>query len=93
MCIMIDSWQIPPPVKDNLGRIVTEAPVDNFSIRCGIAYALGQISPLMSGDQIPQLFEFLVPGALGDNSEAVRKAMLDAGLAALTAHGKVCMDG
>lgn len=51
--------------------------------------ALAEMSPLMSGDQIPRLFEFLVPGALGDRHPEVRKAMLDAGLAALTAHGKV----
>lgn len=80
--------KIPPPVKDSLGRVITEAPVDNYTVRCGIAMALAEMSPLMSGEQIPQLFEFLVPGALGDRHPEVRKAMLDAGLAALTAHGK-----
>ncbi|XP_006818140.1 LOW QUALITY PROTEIN: stalled ribosome sensor GCN1-like [Saccoglossus kowalevskii] len=79
---------VPPPVIDSLGRVVSESPPDQFHARCGIALSIKKMSPHLSQDEITPLFDFFVPGALGDKNEEVRKKMLDASLAAINVHGK-----
>ncbi|XP_033102350.1 eIF-2-alpha kinase activator GCN1-like [Anneissia japonica] len=83
-----DKLRTVPPVFDNLGRVVKEAPPDEYTARCGIALALGKISPHYGKDSIPLLFEFFVPGGLGDRNEDVQKHMLKAALAIMEIHGK-----
>ena len=80
---------MPPPVLDELGRLKEEQPPDMWPARSGIAASLKTISPLLPEDQIPVLFEFLVPTALNDRAPVVRSGMREAALAAVQAHGKV----
>ena len=44
--------QIPPPVFDNLGRVVPNDTVDLSDARCGIALALGELSPKLSEEEV-----------------------------------------
>ncbi|XP_041079614.1 eIF-2-alpha kinase activator GCN1 isoform X2 [Polyodon spathula] len=78
----------PPPVLDALGRVISEAPPDQWEARCGIALALNKLSQYLDSSQVTPLFQFFVPEALNDRHAEVRKCMLDAALSALNTHGK-----
>ncbi|XP_071479229.1 stalled ribosome sensor GCN1-like [Diadema antillarum] len=79
---------IPPPVLDNLGRVISESPPDQYEARCGIAMALSEIAPHLLRRHIPDLFKFLVPTGLGDRNGEVQKEMLNAGMAAINQQGQ-----
>lgn len=81
--------QMPPPVLDNLGRIMSEGPPDEWPARSGVALAINKMSPHISEDQVETLFEFFIQKAVGDRNEDVRKHMLDAAVAVVNDHGKV----
>ena len=81
--------QIAPPVLDQLGRMISESPPDEYEARCGIALALGKIAPHLKPDNVRELFQFFVPTGLGDRHEDVRKAMLEAARMGIDTHGKV----
>jgi len=83
-------FQVPPPVLDNFGRVISEAPPDLFPARCGVALAIGQMAPLLSHKQVERLFEFFVKTSLGDRHAAVRAEMLKAAINVVNEHGKVC---
>uniref|UniRef100_A0A7N8WUD6 GCN1 activator of EIF2AK4 n=1 Tax=Mastacembelus armatus TaxID=205130 RepID=A0A7N8WUD6_9TELE len=78
----------PPPVLDALGRVISEAPPDQWEARCGIALALNKLSQYLGESQVTPLFLFFVPDALNDRHTEVRRCMLDAALSALNTHGK-----
>uniref|UniRef100_A0A8B9GTZ7 GCN1 activator of EIF2AK4 n=1 Tax=Astyanax mexicanus TaxID=7994 RepID=A0A8B9GTZ7_ASTMX len=78
----------PPPVLDALGRVISEAPPDQWEARCGIALALNKLSQYLDESQVTPLFLFFVPDALNDRHSEVRRCMLDAALAVLNTHGK-----
>ncbi|XP_068166575.1 stalled ribosome sensor GCN1 [Antennarius striatus] len=78
----------PPPVLDALGRIISEAPPDQWEARCGIALAMNKLSQYLDECQVTPLFLFFVPDALNDRHAEVRRCMLDAALSALNTHGK-----
>nr|XP_023696536.1 eIF-2-alpha kinase activator GCN1 [Paramormyrops kingsleyae] len=78
----------PPPVLDALGRVISEAPPDQWEARCGIALALNKLAQYLDESQVTPLFLFFVPDALNDRHPEVRRCMLDAALSALNAHGK-----
>jgi hypothetical protein len=81
--------QLPPPVLDNFGRVMSEPPPDKWEARTGLALAVGKISPIVPEDQISPLFSFFVDKGLRDRNEDVRKHMLGAAVAAVEDHGKV----
>ena len=56
----------PPPILDEFGRVIAEAPPDEFQPRVGIAYALKEISPDLSSDDVESLFSLYVPTAFCD---------------------------
>ncbi|XP_073675995.1 stalled ribosome sensor GCN1 [Garra rufa] len=78
----------PPPVLDALGRVISEAPPDQWEARCGIALALNKLAEFLDESQVTPLFLFFVPDALNDRHAEVRRCMLDAALSALNTHGK-----
>ncbi|KAG5840715.1 hypothetical protein ANANG_G00191630 [Anguilla anguilla] len=78
----------PPPVLDALGRVISEAPPDQWEARCGIALALNKLSQYLDESEVTPLFLFFVPDALNDRHPEVRRCMLDAALSALNTHGK-----
>ncbi|KAL2092754.1 hypothetical protein ACEWY4_012552 [Coilia grayii] len=78
----------PPPVLDALGRVISEAPPDQWEARCGIALALNKLAQYLDESQVTPLFLFFVPDALNDRHLEVRRCMLDAALSALNTHGK-----
>uniref|UniRef100_A0A665VTG2 GCN1 activator of EIF2AK4 n=1 Tax=Echeneis naucrates TaxID=173247 RepID=A0A665VTG2_ECHNA len=78
----------PPPVLDALGRVISEAPPDQWEARCGIGLALNKLSQYLDESQVTPLFLFFVPDALNDRHADVRRCMLDAALSALNTHGK-----
>lgn len=80
---------MPPPELDTFGRVIGEPPPDNWQSRCGIAYALEDMAPLVPEELIEDLFSFYVPDALGDRAPGVRSRMREAALAAINTHGKV----
>ena len=57
-----------PPVMDDFGRVLAEAPPDDFQSRVGIAMALKAISPDLPTEDIETLFTFFLPDALCDPS-------------------------
>ena len=80
---------MPPPVLDNFGRVMSEAPPDKWPARSGIALALRRMSPSIGQNEIESLFEFFVKQALSDRNEIVRQTMLDAAVTCINDHGKV----
>uniref|UniRef100_A0A8C1M4J8 GCN1 activator of EIF2AK4 n=1 Tax=Cyprinus carpio TaxID=7962 RepID=A0A8C1M4J8_CYPCA len=78
----------PPPVLDTLGRVISEAPPDQWEARCGIALALNKLAEFLDESQVTPLFLFFVPDALNDRHAEVRRCMLDAALSALNTHAK-----
>ncbi|XP_033627513.1 eIF-2-alpha kinase activator GCN1-like [Asterias rubens] len=83
-----DKLLIPPPVMDSLGRVISESPPDEFSARCGIANALGKISPYLKKNQVSEVFRFFVPDGLNDRNEEVRRVMLQSATAVIDNQGK-----
>jgi hypothetical protein len=81
--------QIPPPVLDNFGRVVSEPPPDQFTARCGVALAIGHMAKQLSQKQVQQMFEWFVKCSLGDRHEEVRGEMLKAAVCVINEHGKV----
>ena len=45
-------FQVPPPVVDSLGRVVPCDNLDPWDARCGIALALGELSPTLSEEEV-----------------------------------------
>lgn len=80
---------MPPPILDNFGRVISEAPPDEWPARSGVAMAICKMSAFLEQEQISTLFQFLVEKGLGDRNEEVRKHMLTAAVAAVEEHGKV----
>ncbi|KAL4660360.1 eIF-2-alpha kinase activator GCN1 [Arapaima gigas] len=78
----------PSPVLDALGRVISEAPPDQWEARCGIALALNKLAQYLDDSQVTPLFLFFVPDALNDRHSEVRRCMLDAALSGLNTHGK-----
>ena len=78
-----------PPVLDNFGRPIGDTAPDQWLARCGIATAIGSISPHLREKQILPLFRFFVDKGLGDRNEEAGRQMLAAAVAALNEHGKV----
>jgi hypothetical protein len=87
-----DIQQMPPPVLDAFGRVVSDSPPDDSPARCGIAMALEELSPFLPESEIQPIFDFYVEKGLGDRSEDVRKKMIIAAVAAINDHGKVGCD-
>ena len=79
-----------PPELDMFGRVVSEAPPDQFAGRCGVALALSQMSPLLTNDHVTRLFQFFVTQSLNDRHASVRADMLTAAVSIINHHGKVC---
>ncbi|KAJ3031271.1 translational activator of GCN4 [Rhizophlyctis rosea] len=85
---------IPPaPEYDDYGMVIPESldKPDPWEARAGIASALQSCVVVLTDlDPLRSLFHFLIEGeALGDRNDHVQKAMLDAGLAAINANGKM----
>ncbi|KAF5292015.1 hypothetical protein FQA39_LY14132 [Lamprigera yunnana] len=76
-----------PPKLDEFGREL-EKPIDIWTPRRGVALTLAELAPYLDPDTIGKLIEFLVPSALGDRQEEVRKDMLTAALNIVELHGK-----
>lgn len=85
----------PKPKYDAYGMVIPESleVPDNWKARCGLADAIKE-SATSLGHVSAEVFHFLIqdPGALGDNSELVRKAMLNAGLALVEQHGSSLLE-
>ena len=78
------------PEYDRFGMVIPESVnrADPFEARVAVAMALSQLTPSITQDLIVPIFEFLiVKGALGDRHSAVRKGLLDAGIALIDLHG------
>ena len=86
---IISCFQLPPPVLDDFGRVISDLQLDHWPARCGIAMALEKISPILPEDQLLPLFHFFVQKGLRDRSAEVRSHMRTAALAAINVHGKV----
>ncbi|WAR01242.1 GCN1-like protein [Mya arenaria] len=80
--------EMPPPILDEFGRVVSEQMQDEWQPRTGVAMALGHLAPILPPDQLLSLFNFYVPKGLGDRSSEVRSQMRQAALAAINVHGK-----
>ena len=78
-----------PAKRDQYDRILEDA-IDHWEGRSGVALSLSQIAPLLDTNTVVTLAKFFVPDALGDRNAAVRKDMLDAAMAVVNSHGKVC---
>ncbi|KAI8916484.1 armadillo-type protein [Powellomyces hirtus] len=83
---------IPEPEYDGYGMVIPESlnKPDEWEARAGVASALHSCVPILSDlNTLRKFFDFLIEGeALGDRNEAVRKAMLNAGLSAANESGK-----
>jgi len=54
-CLLQDfsfCFQIPSPVMNELGRVISDPFVDPYEARSGIAQALGKLSPCLTEDQV-----------------------------------------
>ncbi|ESO82427.1 hypothetical protein LOTGIDRAFT_223326 [Lottia gigantea] len=93
---LLDLYQqklyMPPPVKDEFGRLTDDQPTDMWPARSGIALTLCKIAPVLPADEVAPLFEFYVPGGLGDRNAEVRSLMRDAALATVEKHGMTKVD-
>ncbi|XP_040564950.1 LOW QUALITY PROTEIN: stalled ribosome sensor GCN1 [Lepeophtheirus salmonis] len=87
MEIYSSELKMTPPIKDSLGRIVTE-PIDHWEARAGVAFAIGKIAPYFDQLMVQSVMSFLVPGGLSDRNEIVRKNMLDTAVTTVDLHGK-----
>ncbi|CAG0913373.1 unnamed protein product [Notodromas monacha] len=88
---LLDTYQenlaMSPPVTDSFGRVVIAAR-DLWEGRAGIASAIMEVAPHLDPDSVVQLMSFFVRDGLGDRQPDVGKAMLQAALTAVDAHGK-----
>src|SRR5437667_7988745 len=63
-------------------------------IRLSVAYALLCLGPVMTGDMVEDVVNFLIAKeALGDTDEVVREKMLTAGLVLIESQGKEHLEG
>lgn len=76
------------PVLDNFGRPMTKNHIDQYEPRLTIAYILEKIVHLFDDNLFESFINFLIPEALGDQNELVRRAMLDAGRRCINVHGE-----
>ena len=83
---------MPKPVKDDIGRVIIEAPPDKWEERLGISYALYEIVPFLINDQILALINLIVPTGLLDNSVDVQVKMREVGEAIIDHHGQLVID-
>uniref|UniRef100_A0AAR2JMK3 TOG domain-containing protein n=1 Tax=Pygocentrus nattereri TaxID=42514 RepID=A0AAR2JMK3_PYGNA len=69
----------PPPVLDALGRVISEAPPDQWEARCGIALALNKLSQCLDESQVQESVASclppLVPAIKEDAGDMVRKLL------------------
>ena len=61
---------------DKLGRVIHETACDDYQTRIGVSHVLVTISPELMESSIPNLFDFYVSIALGDENEEVRKTVV-----------------
>ncbi|XP_050410272.2 eIF-2-alpha kinase activator GCN1 [Patella vulgata] len=83
---------MPPPITDEFGRLADEQPPDMWPARSGIALTLCKIAYVLPESEVAPLFEFYVPGGLGDRNAEVRALMRDAALACVEKHGMTKVD-
>ena len=86
-----DKLEMTPAVMDGLGRVAQES-IDHWEPRSGVAIAISKMAPFFNVEMVQTVASFLVPDALGDRDENVRKHMLDAALATIDIHGKETAD-
>ncbi|CAO3631190.1 unnamed protein product [Mucor hiemalis] len=80
------------PEYDEYGMVIPETldRQDPWEARVGLALTLKAVAPSMQLENASSFCKFLiVDQALGDRNEQVRKRMLEAGMAAINAYGKV----
>uniref|UniRef100_A0A9J8CSH1 GCN1 activator of EIF2AK4 n=1 Tax=Cyprinus carpio carpio TaxID=630221 RepID=A0A9J8CSH1_CYPCA len=69
----------PPPVLDTLGRVISEAPPDQWEARCGIALALNKLAEFLDESQVQESVASclppLVPAIKEDAGGMVRKLL------------------
>uniref|UniRef100_A0AAY5ET33 TOG domain-containing protein n=1 Tax=Electrophorus electricus TaxID=8005 RepID=A0AAY5ET33_ELEEL len=69
----------PPPVLDALGRVISEAPPDQWEARCGIALALSKLAEYLDESQVQEsvagCLPPLVPAIKEDAGDMVRKLL------------------
>ncbi|CAK1552697.1 unnamed protein product [Leptosia nina] len=76
-----------PAKLDQFGH-ETEAAVDNWGSRRGVALALRALASCLRADIVPHAMSFFVQKSLGDRHEVVRSDMLIAAMAVVDIHGK-----
>ncbi|CAH3879772.1 unnamed protein product [Pieris brassicae] len=76
-----------PAKVDQFGH-ETEAAVDNWGSRRGVALALKALAHRLRADAVPHAMSFFVQKALGDRHATVRADMLAAAMAVVDIHGK-----
>lgn len=81
-----------PPKMDSLGR-VTEAPIDTWEPRSGVALAFQQLAPFLEPATVSKLVSFFVATGLADRNAEVRRNMLAAALTMVDLHGKDTVSG
>lgn len=80
------------PEYDEYGMVIPETldRQDPWAARVGLALTLKAVAPFMQLENASNFCKFLIADqALGDRNEQVRKRMLEAGMAAINAYGKV----
>ncbi|KAI8061541.1 armadillo-type protein [Gilbertella persicaria] len=80
------------PEYDEYGMVIPETldRADPWEARVGLALTLKALAPLMQLENATSFCKFLInEKALGDRNEQVRRRMLEAGMAAINAYGKV----
>ncbi|XP_038215346.1 eIF-2-alpha kinase activator GCN1 [Zerene cesonia] len=82
-----DKLPLIPAKLDQFGH-ETEAAVDNWGSRRGVALALRALAPCLRADVVPDAMSFFVQKSLGDRNEIVRADMLNAAMAVVELHGK-----
>lgn len=83
------------PEYDHYGILIpgTENREDPWRIRQAIAASFARLAPLLGANEVVPLIDFMIrEQALGDRSEAVRVAMLDAATAVIDDHGAALLD-
>ncbi|XP_045491112.1 eIF-2-alpha kinase activator GCN1 [Colias croceus] len=82
-----DKLPLIPAKLDQFGH-ETEAAVDNWGSRRGVALALRALAPCLRADVVSEAMSFFVQKSLGDRNETVRSDMLNAAMAVVELHGK-----
>lgn len=78
-----------PAKLDQFGHVVEEA-VDEWGARRGAGLALVALAPRLPAAAVPPAITFFVERALADRHDQVRDQMLNAAMAIVDLHGKVC---